>query len=250
MTRILVCWEDQHNAKLDQCLRRALRHTLGDTGASTPELHRHGVRGHGGFAPFIRDQWPSAAKQGSPGSRGPIDYLVCIADADKATTCCPIEAPPKAPAPTDGWVTRASNAWTVKLRSSTNFDPDRIHGHFLRWNSESLLIAAHDVDPALQKLQCRNREALAAFLRGCDPIPGSLPSELFVEHFRKPQGCLEKMLAAGGAPPHRKGSVPRDDALDEASRTALDRLLGRVPDLLSIAQLLQRLADAGAPTRA
>ncbi|MDI1449662.1 hypothetical protein [Polyangium sp. 6x1] len=240
MTRILVLWEDKFFQKLDTCLRRALR-TTREAGTSGAEITAFGVNGRGGFDPFIRADWPIAARRGFLRSSGPIDHLVCIADADKATTCCTIEDPPKAPARTDNWVIRASNAWTTKLRTSATF-PDRIHGHFLRWNSESLLIAAHDVEPALQKLQCRNREGLAAFLRTCDPIPGSVPPEMFVEQFRKPQGCLEKMLEAGGSAQHRKGSVPRDDALDEASRTALDRLLGRVPDLLSIAQLLQRLA--------
>ena len=70
MIRVLVCWEDEYHAKLDLCLKRALR-SVGD--GSSPALFFAGVRGNGSFEPYVRRDWPKAAKVGLPKSGGPID---------------------------------------------------------------------------------------------------------------------------------------------------------------------------------
>lgn len=238
MTRVLVCWEDQFHAKLDLCLRRALRR-----GASVgPELFFDGLRGNGNFPVFIERDWPKAAQRGLPKSAGPIDHLICVADADRATQCCAIEPPPAAPASTTDWVRRADEAWTQALRKATTLDPARIHGLFLRWNQESLLIAAHDVSGVLQKLRCPASRAVQDHLSGCKPSPIGCSDADFTDLFRKSGRCLEDMLKAAGQDAPRKGSVPRDDALDEASRVAIERLCTRVPDLLKIAHHIRALA--------
>lgn len=63
----------------------------------------------------------------------------------------------------------------------------------------------------------------------------TLTDDLFVEHYRRGSACLNDLMTAGGANPARKGSSSRDDALNEASRVAIDRLLARVPDLANAA---------------
>lgn len=240
MSRILVLWEDKFYQKLDVCLRRILR-SLPTPTTQPLEITPFGVQGNGGFEPFLRQEWPIAATKGFLRSHGPIEHLICIADADRASEVCSVEPPPHFPEPTEPWVQRANQAWTQKLRATTPLAPERIHGRFLRWSLESLLIALHDVESVLRKLDCRNRDGLSTYLATCDPRPTEVASTQFVERYRTPQKCLDKMLEAANAPRSRKGSVPRDDALDEGSRLALDRLKERVPDLVTIAQFVQKI---------
>lgn len=238
--KVLVCWEDRYHAAMDLCLRRALRH--GSAGAAFDvELFFDDVRGNGGFEPYVRRDWPKLVRHGLPKSNGPVDYLVCIADADRATTCCGIEAPPPAPASTSAWIERANRAFTEVLQSAAPTSPARVLGRFLRWSQESLLIAVHDVDLALRRLGCRDLDAARAHLRACRPSPMTVTDDLFVEHYRHGSNCLTDLMAAAGASPTRKGSSSRDDALNEASRVALDRLLARVPDVALAASAIRGL---------
>lgn len=241
MTRILILWEDKYCQKLDLCLRRIL-HSLPNASGQPIEITRFGVQGNGGFEPFVRTTWHTAAGKGILKSNGPIDELICIADADRAASVCTIEPPPAFPLTTDTWIGRANQSWTAKLRACATFASDRVHGLFLRWSLESLLIALHDVEPVLKKFDCRDREGLTKYLASCDPHPNEIAAKDFVERFRAPAKCLDKMLDAAGAPHTRKGSVPREDALEIGSREALDRLKARVPDLVLAAEFVQKIA--------
>jgi hypothetical protein len=241
MTKILVCWEDRFHDKLDLCLRRVLRRGE-HTGALAPELFFDDVRGHGNFEPYVKRDWPKAARHGLPKSGGRIDYLICVADADRAERCCSIEPGRTATAPTAEWMRRANEAWTSSLRNATSLEPEKIFGWFLRWNQESLLIAAHDHEPALHKLGCRDLSPIKKYMRSCNPSPLDITDDLFVEHYRNPARCFDEMLRAAKINPPKKGSVPRDDVLDELSRSALDRLCARVPDLAALAEHLRSLA--------
>lgn len=243
MTRILVLWEDKSYRMADRCLRRTLRSLL-DAGTQPPELFHDTVHGNGGFEPLLKRDWPIAMQKGLSNRSGPIEQLICIADADRASSICSIESPPSFPQSTDDWVARANHSWTTKLRSNAPLAPERIHGHFLRWSLESLLIALHDVDSVLSKLACHNREGLTRYLASCEPRPTKVVDKEFVERFRKPQKCLDNMQDAAGATRAGKGSVPRDDALDEGSRVALDRIKERVPDRVTIAQFVQKIATS------
>ena len=73
--------------------------------------------------------------------------------------------------------------------------------------------------------------------RVCDPSPEGTADDSFVEHHRKASRCLDEMLGSAGLSVP-KGSQPRDDALDEASQLAIERLCARVPDLIGLADLL------------
>lgn len=235
MTKVLVCWEDRWHGKLDVCVRRALRHL----GLSSPELFFDDCRGNGGFVPFVEGDWPRLAQRGLAKSRGPIDFLVCVADADRAHECAPIASHTTEPAGTAAWIERANEAWTTRLRGAATLAGERVFGRFLRWNQESLLIAAHDVDGVLPLLGCRDRAAVVRHLRACKPTsPLDTPDAAFVDQHRKPGRCLEDMLKAVGAPAFKKGGQPSDDALDLASARAVDRLCARVPDLAALARAI------------
>lgn len=243
MKKVLVCWEDRYHEKLDLCLRRAL-HALDAVAPPTALLYFDDVRGNGGFEPYVRRDWPKIATRGILKSRGSIDYLLCIADADRASTCCDIERPPAPPAATTEWLQRANEAWTKKLRSATTHVPERIFGRFLRWSQESLLLAGHDCEAALLRLGCRDNEALRRHLSSCQPNPLTLADSDFLDHYRHPESCLSEMLAAGRGAATKKGDINRDDALDELSRVSLQHLCSRVPDLLGLATFLRDLPDA------
>lgn len=237
MTKVLVVWEDHFHAKLDVCLRRALR----QLGLASPELYFDGCDGNTKFHPYLVRDWPKLARSGLPKSGGPIDYLLCVADADCAHDCAPIPPHTSEPATTAAWIARANDAWTAALRQVAPLAPERVFGRFLRWNKESLLLAAHDVDEVLQLLDCRDRAAVTTHLRACAPSPLGLPDTAFVDSYRKPGGCLAAMLKAASAPPVKKGTPPAESALEEASRRAIDRLCARVPDLAALAAVISGL---------
>lgn len=239
MIRILVCWEDEYHAKLDLCLKRAL-HVVGDKPSSA--LFFAGVRGNGGFEPYVRRDWPKAARVGLPKSGGPIDYLVCVADADRAQDCCGVDRPPPAPAPTAEWVTRANELWTAQLQAAATLSAERVIGRFLRWNQESFLIAGHDIESALARLGCANTAAIAQHLATCSPSPRTTADALFTDTFRHSSQCLDDLIKRGGGQSTKKGSILRDDALDEISKVGIPQLCARAPDLASLAELVQRLA--------
>jgi hypothetical protein len=237
MSKVLVCWEDRFHDKLDLCLRRALRRTT----LPGPELFFDDARGNGGFEPYIQRDWPKLVHKGLLKSGGPIDYLICVADADRATDCCSIDRAPSAPTSTSAWIACANQAWTDVLRRTTPLQPHRLFGRFLRWNQESLLLAAHDVESAMKRLGCRSIDAAKAHLRACTPSPLDTLDDRFTDHYRNTSRCLEGLLKASQGRPFRKGGQPMDDALDEASLLAIDRLCARVPDLAALAHQIHAL---------
>ena len=241
MTNVLVVWEDRFHAKLDLCLKRTLRHL----GVPPPVLCFDKVLGYGGFKSYVEASWPEAAHRGlvrtSNRSGGPIHHLVCVADADRAHECCAVDNPTTVAGSTAAWLAEANERWTAKLRATATTAPERIHGRFLRWSQESLLIAAHDVDQALAPLGCRDLGRVRKHLQACSPSPLSTPDAEFADSFRKPERCLEDMLKAAGASIPKKGAVSRDDAIDAASTHAIAKLCARVPDLAMLAHLVSGL---------
>lgn len=244
MSRILVVWEDRFHDKLDLCMKRMLRHL----GLAPPALFFDRVLGYGGFEPYVKESWPEAAHRGlvRPGNRsgGPIDQLICIADADRAHECCAAQNPASVAGPTAIWLAGANDLWTAKLRAAATTKPERIHGLFLRWSQESLLIAAHDVPEALAALGCRDQGRLAKHLAACSPSPLSVADADFADRFRKPERCLEDMLKASGARVPKKGAPPRGDAIEAALASDVAKLCGRVPDLVTLANLASSLPGA------
>jgi hypothetical protein len=189
----------------------------------------------------VKVSWPEAAHHGlvRAGNRsgGPIEHLICVADADRAHECCAAQNPVAVASPTADWLDQANALWTAKLRAAATTMPERVHGRFLRWSQESLLIAAHDVTEALAALGCRDRGRLEKHLAACSPSPLSIADVDFADAFRKPERCLEDMLKATGTHVPKKGSPPRGDAIEAALTNAIAKLCGRVPDLVALAHL-------------
>lgn len=248
MSKILVVWEDRFSTKLDLCLKRALRHL----GLSSPALFFDKVLGYGGFGSYVAESWPEAVRHGlalaANKSGGPIDHLVCVADADRAHECCSVDNPSGVSGPTSAWIDGANERWTQKLRETATAAPDRVHGRFLRWSQESLLIAAHDVDPSLAALGCRDRARVEKHLRACSPSPFAITDGEFADTFRRPERCLEDMLKAAGARVPKKGAPARGDAIEAASHHAMAKLCARVPDLAALANLVTALPAALEPS--
>lgn len=238
--KILVCWEDRYHGKLDLCLRRAVQML-----EAPPELRLFfdDVRGNGGFEPYLKQDWPKAVRVGLPKSQGPMDALLFVADADRVQQCAAVAPPPPAPASTQAWLDAANQAWTERLRAAAPLAAERVHGRFLRWNQESLLIAGHDHPRALSCLGCREPSGVLRYLQRCAPNPAEVSDALFVDQFRKPGRCLQELLAAGKAAPLKKGDPELDDALDELSRSAMPQLGARITDLTGLASLIQTLAS-------
>jgi hypothetical protein len=206
------------------------------------------AQGHSGFASFVERNWETARRAGwklaGAGPATPVDYLVCVADADRAEECCAAAGPaPAAPNSTAAWVENAGALWTAQLRAATRIGPDRVHGRFLRWNLESVLAALFDLPNALRQLAHFDADALDAFVAACVPDPRNLPSPgSFVDHFRDSRKCLGDMVTAARAHPRvlSRSSPGRVFALDEAATDgpALQLLLERIPDLRATAALL------------
>jgi len=247
MTKILLCWEDKNYQAIDRAFRRVRRHFSSQVSGEcqAPALFPFSVRGHGGFQPFINNDWPIAHSRGLLKSAGPIDHTICIADADRATECCDIEKPPKPPESTDDWIRKANVLWTERLRGWTDQAPDRIHGCFIRWNRESIVIAGFDNPAVLTRLADGNKyntEELATFLKQCGPDPSKMPLDKFVDEFRTPTGCLAEMIEAMKLRPRKKTDQSCDDAINEISKRDILKLSERVPDLTCIARLVVSLS--------
>jgi hypothetical protein len=245
VARVLILWEDRYCDGLDRFLRGAVRFVRRHRAIAPPQIFPHAVRGWGNFKPFVHHDWPRMRRAGwklpsDLRGSGPVDYLLCVADADAAAECC--RGLGSCHDDTDLWVRMANERWTTELRANAQVDAQRIHGCFVRWSRESLLIAGFDSPRALARLADGRKfdaAGLATFLGSCQPSPKETDDDLFVERFRSPGECLKKMLAAGGFPPLRKNAVPVEDALKELSREPdLERVLLRVPDLLCLAELL------------
>lgn len=239
MIRVVVCWEDRFHDSLDRCLRRMMQHARG--GGSDPErlLFFDDARGNGGFVKYVRESWPILATKGLPKSGGAIDHLVCIADADRAEQCC--GADPAPVTPTFDWLHGCDEAWTERLRRDAPIAPERVHGRFLRWSKESLVLTGHDLPTSLKKLGCRDLEAARRHLDGCAPSPSSVPDDGFADRFRRPERCIQDVVTASGGIAPRKGQPPIDDAIDEISRHHLARLATRAPELVAVAALVNAL---------
>lgn len=237
MTAVRVLWEDEHCEALHRVLRRLLEKSSLDTSRT---VLRSSARGNGGFVPFV-ESWTTA---GDP-SREEAGFLVCVADADCADTeqCCPeADTPPEGDS--TKWVEHASGLWTDKLRAAAAGDPERVHGRFLRWSKESLLIACYDFEEALSHAGEFSVGSLREILGACDPAdPNDVEDARFMEVFRKPNSCMKIGVHTAGLSKYHKGGQQWDDVLDAVSEADLDKLEARVPDLRTLVDLIIRLCS-------
>ena len=83
LPRVLIVWEDTYCIKLHLLLKRCVRHLQGPT----VEINKDSSNSNSKFDAYIQKSWPKAHRLGLLRS-GPIDTLICIADADCASVCC------------------------------------------------------------------------------------------------------------------------------------------------------------------
>ena len=242
--RALLVWEDTYCNKLHLLLKRCYAH-LGET---VVEIYKDSSNGNSKFDNYIQRSWPIAHRKGLLRS-GPIDYVVCVADADRATSCChAVEPPPSPQEPVDSlnqWITTANTLWTDALRENASLAQDRIFGRFLRWSKESVVAACFDKPDILAELGSVDDDVLKLYLKTCVPAaPAAISDDTFVHQFRKPQECLKSGARAVGIGPLSKSSSAIDIAIEKVSSLYLDTLLRRVPDLKLIAELLGELGKS------
>ena len=249
MTTVLVCWEDRYHEGLQHLLRQAVAAAAAAMSKSPPTLHASSSLGNKRFGQFIQTNWVAARQRGwsTLGGGVPVDHLVCIADADRATDCCrAVGPPPPASNPTAGWVANAGSLWTADLRGLAPVDSNRVHGHLLRWNLESTLISLFDQPHVLSRLGRFDAVALQVFLSTCIPAPGTPgASSMFVDDYRDSQTCLTGMVTSAHAHARvlRRSNPDRSIALEMAAKDSqtLARVLGRVPDLQTVAGVVASL---------
>lgn len=222
MANVLVCLEDLEIKKLDSLLRRVVS-GIGQ-GFSDEKLHFDSARGFGGFSPFVKKAWPIYRAHGCPNTRfHSFDYLICVADADRAEECCPgLAPPPPPPSGTQDWVNNADASWTTHLRQiAANIS---VSGMFLRWNKESVLLTAHDLEDLYSVVGVSrppNLEGVNAYLQTCNPRPYEVSDKLFNDSYRRPLKCLQELFKAA-----QVGSLAKNDV---AFDTILERLRENVP---------------------
>jgi hypothetical protein len=122
LPRVATLWEDTYCDKLDLLLKRCMKRLQGPPVAIEP----FPAHGNSKFDGYVLKNWPNARRLGLTRS-GPIDFLICIADADRATACCDSILPPPLPEDAkeqlDQWIEDANAKWTEKLRTSAHIDP-------------------------------------------------------------------------------------------------------------------------------
>jgi hypothetical protein len=181
----------------------------------------------------------------NPKSQGPIDVLICVADADRASQCCPALENPERNTPTNNWITEANEAWTEHLRTFTKHKPTRIFGRFIRWNKESIVISCFDQEDVVAQLclQEPSPDVLDHFLGNCNPDPRSNTDAEFVDTYRSPGRCLEGAMQELGHTNPNKNQQEVNDALSEFPRVPSASLLNRMPDFVQLAELINGLND-------
>jgi hypothetical protein len=183
----------------------------------------------------VGNDWPIARTNGLPKSHGPIDHLVCVADADKAHEIVDAVSLPRPEMETTKWVDDANELWTTQLREVARTSPEHVHGRFLRWNRESLVLSGFDLKECQRALGCRRPGAIEKFLDRKRPNPRSQET-VFPDEYRKPFNCISEMLVACGIKMVKKNDIRFEDVIRDVSKSQIDTLARRVPDLESIAR--------------
>ncbi len=239
---ILLCWEDEYYQNLERALKRVKNRVPVTDYSIERRIYSDTAKGYGGFKQFVNIDWAIARKKGilNPRSRGPIDKLVCIADADRAYECCPKIEKVGVREHSKKWLLEAEDSWTTELRTYTNVDPEHVFGKFIRWNRESIVISCFDQLQVIKRLAAKQVEenTLRSFLENCSPNPLVLDNTEFTDTYRDPSSCLLAMMKELGHTHPRKNHINVEDALGAFPKKISDELMHRIPDFVSIAELI------------
>ena len=244
--RVLVLWEDKYFDEWDKLLKRAVRHLDG----RPIVIEKDTARCNTGYAEYLKLTWPTARGVGLPRS-GPVDYLLCVADADGTRAICDeVDPAPAVDSPAtafDEWCRKVNEGWTQQLRRTTDLDPDRVFGRVFRWSKESVLTACHDEQfkDVWAKIGKVDPTKLKGFLQECKPGPPATIEDVdLVNQMRKPQDCIRSGFEAVGVEWHGKNDIKVREAIDRASREHIDVLCRRLPDLAELAKTVIELAHS------
>jgi hypothetical protein len=236
--RAVLVYEDHEPSALHAVVRKTLNARFDASGRSGPwpELTHLSSKGVGNMSHVVGRQWPIYRRTGFPRGGHKPDALICIADADRLHEHIPgVAAPPPVPADTEAWRAEAERSLTAFLRGQAVVDAERIHGHLLRWNAESLLIAAYDHLDIASGLQPIDEGKLEEFLEACREQPLESQDYAFMSRHRRPTRCFDDLCSAVGLPRVPKTAKLRGDILRIAARRDLETLCARVPDLPRLA---------------
>lgn len=229
---VVVVYEDEYCEELHRLVKR-LRKESGRGGVLEPAT----ATGTGGFQ---RDL-PRILRTPLRFPKAPPDLVICVGDADTPANL--VEGAPLPPGgATDRWVAEFEAHWRETLIKKARLSPadgERVRTIVLRWNQESVLVAA----PAAIVDYARryDREApVRSLLAACDPSPLGLADAAFVDTYRHPGRCINDLMRAiFPARKYKKGrdndDILRDHILPSPERVAEVR--ARCPDLV-------RLVDA------
>jgi hypothetical protein len=248
--RIAIAWEDRYWEPLhDVLVRRREAHRPAGT-TDNIDFLPFPVLGNGGFGRFITVDWPTAHAKGFPNEPGPIEHVICVADADALHPHVPRMAPPPLlPAAVGAWLAIAEPQFLGHLRAKSHH-PATVHAVMLRWAKESLTLAAYDRPQAGDKLGLQiQHPAVQKYLAACARPPGSIPDAEFTDTFRQPVDCIDGALRAQGLSPVGKGSF-FDDVIRALSGNDLAVVCARVRDVDRLLRLAWSLVAAPPPALA
>lgn len=261
MQPLLLVFEDSNYTPLLRFVWRLCLDIAPELACHRRHLYPQPAGGDGGFQPFLEKDWPIIANKGIKHS-GPIMRLLCVIDLDKPTKSLGIHSPPAVPENTDEWTDKARGEFEEKLRSWNSVDDSEVHGEALRWNSESLLLAAcfdriqePDVASALMiagPIDDSHKQGFEKYLTqecrlGGDPCDPRTREEEFVHLWRKPGACLDAVIQQFGAAKLAKArtDVRRNAVINACTKqkSDRDRIAARVPDLKRMAERIVRLLN-------
>lgn len=154
--------------------------------------------------------------------------VIAIADADRPQNLVAGFRAAPGGAADDAWVLELESRWRAQLIADPRVAPhqERLRVWALRWNKESILIAARS------QLLRRKRGVAQTVIDACSPAYDSAPGATFTQTFRDPARCMDRVARSVYGRSYKKGiegnDLTRDIAFDEAARREVD---DRCPDL-------------------
>lgn len=242
---IVLALEDTYKQALFEVIKKAARSIRRDRGLKiSPNLECDSLAGYGGAFSHVQADWRLYRQSGHPRLTGLVDQIVYVLDADVAPMLLANKDGHKQ---LDGfqfgselWLREANSLLERQLRAQASADPERVHGFFIRWSKETLLLAAHDQPSSLKAFDIADlAQSQESLYRSCQPDPRSIPDSEFVTTFTKWKDCVAKIEKHLGVKVNKK-SKDVEAVLKDFGDNQLSLLISRVPDLRGLGE---KLAD-------
>lgn len=168
-------------------------------------------------------------------TKAPPSRVIAIADADRPQNLVPGFRSAPGGSADDAWVTDLESQWRARLVSDSRVAEHeaRLRVCVLRWNKESILIAARSV------LLRRKRGRVQTVLDACSPTYDDATAAGFTQTFRDPAACMNRVSQCLERRSYNKGTLgndlTREIALDPVARREVSE---RCPDLRRMVALI------------